>query len=474
MKNELKLIADVYDRIILKIDNFGGLKKNDFDELVKKESTSIFVYCKDAVHPDFYSKKFEPIANAKSNITKKSSLHHSYYLRIGYTHNFDNSLKQKEKTLFFSKDLNNLNFTDHLSNFYHKLFEGASIEAIKSTILLEKSFHIVLIFRNANTIKTNSDTIIAAATYTLGTEFCLLMWIGVNRQLAFTSGFGNKVISKGPVKHFQRHFHIGKFIMHSVQKIIAIKKGKNFPICCQCHDELEDGPRMFYENLCMFQLIGEYSIPIRLKIEKSFPKNLIYPTDENTRLIWMVGYAHFSVVTNDWVSNNDLADFLKKKNNLTDLFVYVAYKQFFLLDSRLFYYDNAADRKQKSINEVKATHDITKYISEYNDLIGKEKWMNVDKMFVISKFIMDGLSRKKKITPIVDDQVFNELLMDKNNKISKLIISDNGQGILPYEGNCGFLAMSQFLVGHPHEYYCLRIFFHICLNLYHYYRTITL
>ena len=27
MKNELKLIADVYDRIVLKIDNFGGLKK---------------------------------------------------------------------------------------------------------------------------------------------------------------------------------------------------------------------------------------------------------------------------------------------------------------------------------------------------------------------------------------------------------------------------------------------------------------
>ena len=103
MKNELKLIADVYDRIVLKIDNFGGLKKNDFDELVKKESTSIFVYCKDAVHPDFYSKKFEPIANAKSNITKKSILHHSYYLRIGYTHNFDNSLKQKEKTLFLPK-----------------------------------------------------------------------------------------------------------------------------------------------------------------------------------------------------------------------------------------------------------------------------------------------------------------------------------------------------------------------------------
>ena len=67
--------------------------------------------------------------------------------------------------------------------------------------------------------------------------------------------------------------------------------------------------------------------------------------------------------------------------------------------------------------------------------------------------------QEKKITPIVDDQVFNELLLDKNNKISKLIISDNGQGILPYEGNCGFLAMSQFLVGHPQEYYCFRIFF---------------
>ena len=59
----------------------------------------------------------------------------------------------------------------------------------------------------------------------------------------------------------------------------------------------------------------------------------------------------------------------------------------------------------------------------------------------------------------MDDQVFNELLKDKNNKISKLIISDNGQGILPYEGNCGFLTMSKFLVGHPQEYYCLRIFF---------------
>ena len=39
-------------------------KKRDFDELVMKDSTSIFVYGKDAVHPDFYSKKFQPIANA--------------------------------------------------------------------------------------------------------------------------------------------------------------------------------------------------------------------------------------------------------------------------------------------------------------------------------------------------------------------------------------------------------------------------
>ena len=27
MKNELKLIEDVYDRMVLKIDNFGGIKK---------------------------------------------------------------------------------------------------------------------------------------------------------------------------------------------------------------------------------------------------------------------------------------------------------------------------------------------------------------------------------------------------------------------------------------------------------------
>ena len=152
---------------------------------------------------------------------------------------------------------------------------------------------------------------------------------------------------------------------------------------------------MFYENLCMFQLIGEYSIPIRLKIEKSFPPNLIYPTDESTRLIWMVGYAHFSLITNDWINHKDYADFLKKKNNLTDMFVYIAYKQFFLLDSRIFYYENGADRKQKSFDEVKATHGITKYISGYKDLIGKEKSMNVDKMFILSKYIMDGLSKKK-------------------------------------------------------------------------------
>ena len=69
-------------------------------------------------------------------------------------------------------------------------------------------------------------------------------------------------------------------------KIIAIKKGKNFPICCQCHDELEDGPRMFYKNRCMFQLIGEYSIPIRLKIENSFPKNLIYQKEEK-KALWV-------------------------------------------------------------------------------------------------------------------------------------------------------------------------------------------
>ena len=59
----------------------------------------------------------------------------------------------------------------------------------------------------------------------------------------------------------------------------------------------------------------------------------------------------------------------------------------------------------------------------------------------------------KKITPIVDDYVFYKLLKDMNIKNHKLIISDNGQGLLPYEGNCGFLTMSRFLIGQTQEYY---------------------
>ena len=108
-------------------------------------------------------------------------------------------------------------------------------------------------------------------------------------------------------------------------------------------------------------------------------------------------------------------------------------------------------------DEVKSTYDVTKYISGYKDLFGKEKSINVDKTFLLSKYIMAILSMKK-ITPIVDDYVFYKLLKDMNIKNHKLIISDNGQGLLPYEGNCGFLTMSRFLIGQTQEYYWLRIF----------------
>ena len=60
---------------------------------------------------------------------------------------------------------------------------------------------------------------------------------------------------------------------------------------------------------------------------------------------------------------------------------------------------------------------------------------------------------QKKIKPIVDDYVFYNLLKVTNINNHKLIISDNGQGLLPYEGNCGFLTMSRFLIGQTQEYY---------------------
>ena len=53
----------------------------------------------------------------------------------------------------------------------------------------------------------------------------------------------------------------------------------------------------------------------------------------------------------------------------------------------------------------------------------------------------------------------NCLLKNETNFDEWVEIHDSGQGSLPNEGNCGFLTMSQFMLGTERNYYALRIFF---------------
>ena len=74
---------------------------------------------------------------------------------------------------------------------------------------------------------SEEDIIIASVTFVVESEFILILWMGINQQLAFTKEFGNKETNKKKKnltnntfeKPFSKIFHVGMFLMHSVQKI---------------------------------------------------------------------------------------------------------------------------------------------------------------------------------------------------------------------------------------------------------------
>ena len=109
------------------------------------------------------------------------------------------------------------------------------------------------------------------------------------------------------------------------------------------------------------------------------------------------------------------------------------------------------------------------YLLSFKSLVPEQEEIDPTKTYKYSKMINDKLldSQDSENKPDTDDDVINELLDDNDNLQEKMILHDYGQGSLPYEGNCGFLIMSQFKFGYTNEYYLFCIFFFIPIQIFY-------
>ena len=467
-------------KISLKNDGYGQqTKTKDFDDLNQKDATSIFEYCRYAAAPEFYSKKFQQLCDTETislgNTSKKDLFKFNYYVRFGFTKNFENTFNKPNPSLFVKKNDGSIysSFLEFLSSFYKEIFPSSPLEKIEETIRYHRSFHIVLLFRK-NKRKMNDsedDIIIASVTFVVESEFILILWMGINQKLTFTKEFGNKETNKKKKnltnntveKPFSKNFHIGMFLMHSVQKISQhlFEKKTMLPISLQCHSEIDCGPKAFYEKLFMYELFGEYGEPIIKKIEESFLSNLIYPINKETNLIWMMCVAPICLISNGWMHNEKYRTFLRKKQNLTDVISFIGYQSFIGTCNNL-YYSKQMDQKQVLIDEINTSNECMEYLQNFKLLVPDGEEIQATNVYKFSLNINDNLkddSSDSKLMPYPDDDVILKLLNKNENSEKKITLRDFGQGLLPYEGNCGFLIMSQFKFGYTKEYYPFRVFF---------------
>ena len=117
--------------------------------------------------------------------------------------------------------------------------------------------------------------------------------INIMEHQNVTSGKNQKVFN----------VHIGKFMVHLVQKYIFILVGKSNPICFQCNRNFKKTPRVFYEKLYAFEILGDYGKPIRIKIKSIFPKKLLHSSNKTTQLVWMIIVAPIYLVSKFWMTS---------------------------------------------------------------------------------------------------------------------------------------------------------------------------
>ena len=245
-------------------------------------------------------------------------------------------------------------------------------------------------------------------------------------------------------------------MVHLVQKYVSILVGKVLPICFQCNKKLKNGPRLFYEKLYAFQLIGDYGEPIIEKITSSFPKKLLHSSNEKSQLEWMVIFAPVYLVSNFWMTNPKYKDIVLDNNFVVDIITTIGYA-FFCLKSSYLLFEEKDVLDELKLNSRIQNNDIKSYFQKYRSLLGEAE-INDDVCHFVTKQILDDDTIDVK-DPQANDPVLNYLLKDELNIEEWVEIHDNGQGSLPEEGNCGFLTLSQFLHGTERNYYPIRIFF---------------
>ena len=124
------------------------------------------------------------------------------------------------------------------------------------------------------------------------------------------------------------------------------------------------------------------------------------------------------------------------------------------------------DQKQVLIEEINTSIECMEYLQNFKLLVPDGEKIQATKNYKFTKHLNNKLkddSNDSKMMPYTNDDVINNLL-DNNENLEKITLRDFGQGFLPYEGNCGFLTMSQFKFGYTKEYYPFRFFFHNYIN----------
>ena len=182
-ESKLVKLDKFYDKLSLKTDGFGKTRRSEIEELNNTNATSIFEYCRYAMLPEFHSPKFQQISNTESinpgGLPKNEGFKFNYYVRFGYTLNFENSFTQQNPSIFLKKEdgSNFTSFSEVLTLFDNEIFPTTPIKRTRDTIEYPDSFHIVLFFRKNKKKKNeiDQDIVVGSVTFVKESNFVLIL-----------------------------------------------------------------------------------------------------------------------------------------------------------------------------------------------------------------------------------------------------------------------------------------------------------
>lgn len=329
-------------------------------------------------------------------------------------------------------------FTDQMVDFYDSLFNSKEKDSIRKVMENKESFHLVIydrlklkgVTRGAKC--KDHDVVIAAASFMFADQAVLLNWMGVSKipfEKKETSVHENS-LRPSETKNYQKHYHLGTFLLCAVQKILWFFQG-TFNVVAQVNHLKDQGAIMFYrKNFFVAAWRDDPTGKIVANLRNKHKEHLL--KDKN--LTYMICTVPIFLVRPWWFKG------------VTNIYVMQ-----YVLEVGL----------QYILQLPKRTEDNQ---DAFNDLL--QQSVKVKELLPVipatfQKHIRDDyeLTEEEK-TIYGDDKEVIEMLADSEG-YSPIETRDHGQGKEKDGKSCAYVVMSLGLFGTPKFYKEMRLFFYM-------------